>query len=160
MFSTTDLEELAQFLVKAKMVTYASGKQEYAVNPALAGSHQLEYSNDGLHYRDVYYGGMHFIGMETVFRKDQPIWGMCYYGGVLPDSNDEQIAGMPPFLKAALSKVPLEAPYRGPKTFQMGDYFYENEIHGDIFSFSGIELIRIQGHAIYNLRYSGGLVKP
>ena len=159
MFSPTALEELAQFLVRAKMVTYASGNLDYAVDPALTGSHQLEFIDQDLHYRDVYYGGMHFVGMETVFRKELPIWGMCYYGGTLPDSDDEHVKGMPPFLKIALSKVPLEAPYRGPKVFQMGDYIYENEIHGDIFSFYGTEHIRIQGHAIYNLRYSGGLVK-
>lgn len=159
MNSNLDLAKLAQFLVKAKTVTYASGNQDYAVNPVLSGSHQLEYLEDELQYRDIYYGGIHFIGMETVFEKEIPIWGMCYYGGVLPDSGDEHIAGMPSFLKAALGKVPLEAPFRGPKTFQMGDYIYENEINGDISSFYGVEFIRIQGHNIYNLRYNGGLVK-
>ena len=69
MFSTTDLEVLAQFLVKAKTVTYASGKQDYAVKPALSGSHQLEYLDKDLQYRDIYYGGMHFIGIETVFEN-------------------------------------------------------------------------------------------
>jgi hypothetical protein len=154
-----ELSNLAQFLIKAKLVTYASGNQNYAVEPALAGSHQLEYYDNDLHYRDIYFGGMHFIGMETASRNEQPIWGMCYYGGVLPDINNEHIAGMPPFLKAALCKVPLEAPFRGPKSFQMGDYIYENEINGDILSFYGTEFIRIQGHDIYSLRYNGGLVK-
>ncbi|MFN2126297.1 MAG: DUF5680 domain-containing protein, partial [Anaerolineales bacterium] len=102
MFSTTNFEVLAQFLVKAKTVTYASGNQDCAVNPVLPGSHQLEYLEKDLQYRDIYYGGMHFIGMETVFKKGIPIWGMGYYGGVLPDSDGEHIAGMPPFLKAAL----------------------------------------------------------
>jgi hypothetical protein len=159
MLSATDLEELAHFLVKAKTVTYASGKQDYTVDSALAGSHQLEFFDQDLQYRDIYFGGMHFIGMETVFRLELPIWGMSYYGGVLAYSDDEQIAGMPPFLKAALCKVPLKAPYRGPETFRMGDYTYENEINGDILSFFGTEAIRFQDHAIYNLRYHGGLVK-
>jgi hypothetical protein len=97
--------------------------------------------------------------METVFEKEIPVWGMCYYGGVIPDSDDEHISGMPPFLKAALGKVPLEAPFRGPKTFQIGEYIYENEINGYISSFYGVEFIRFQGHNIYNLRYNGGLVK-
>ena len=159
MISKADLEKLAQFLVKAKIVTYASGNDEYAVTPVLAGSHQLEYLDGDLLYRDIYYGGLHFIGMETVFRKEQPFWGMSYYGGVLPDSDDQHIAGMPPVLKAALCEVPIEAPYRGPKSFQMGDYIYENKIYGDILSFHGTEIIRIQGQAIYRLRYSGGVVK-
>ena len=159
MYSKLELAKLAKFLVKAKTITYASGNQDYAVEPALSGSHQLEYLEKDLHYRDIYYGGMHFIGMETVFEMEIPKWGMGYYGRALPDSDDEHIAGMPPFLKAALCKVLLEAPFRGPNTFQMGDYIYENEIHGDIISFHGIELIRIQGVTIYELRYSGGLVK-
>ena len=158
MYSNIELPKLAQFLVKAKLVTYASGNLNYAVDPALAGSHQLEYFDKDLHYRDIYYGGMHFIGMETVSRIEEPIWGMCYYGGVLPDSDDKQVAGMPSFLKAALCEVPLDAPYRGPNSFKMGDYIYENEIHGNILSFHGTEFIKFQGHAIYNLRYSGGLV--
>ena len=159
MYSKLELAKLAQFLVKAKTVTYASGNQEYAVEPTLSGSHQLEYLDNDLQYRDIYFGGMHFIGMETVFEKKIPIWGMGYYGRALPDSDNEHIAGMPPFLKAALCNVPLETPFRGPKTFQMGEYIYENEIHGDIIYFYGIEHIRIQGVTIYNLRYSGGLVK-
>ena len=159
MIATADLEKLARFLVKAKIVTYASGNDEYAVPPVLAGSHQLEYFDGILRYRDIYFGGLHFIGIETVFKKEQPFWGMSYYGGVLPDSDDLHIKGMPPVLKAALCEAPLEAPYRGPASFQVGDYFYENKIHGDIMSFHGTEIIRIQEQTIYQLRYSGGVVK-
>ena len=159
MTSVIDKKNLAQFLVKAKMVTYASGSQEYMVTSALAGSHQLEYIEGNKLYRDIYFGGMHFIGMETVFWNEQPVWGMSYYGGTLPDSDEKHIAGMPPFLKAALRDVPLDAPYRGPKSFRKGDYLYENQIHGDIISFHGTEIIRVQNQDIYCLWYSGGLVK-
>lgn len=154
-----DLNKLAQFLVEAKIVTYASGSDEFTVAPALADSHQLEYAEGKLLYRDIYYGGLHFIGMETVLQDGQPIWGMSYYGGVLPGSREEQIAGMPPFLKAALREVSLEAPFRGPETFQEGEYHYGNKIHGDLLSFHGTETIRLQRQAIYQLHYSGGLVE-
>ena len=159
MIVTADLEKLARFLVKAKIVTYAAGNDEYAVTPILGGSHQLEYLDGNLLYRDIYYGGLHFIGMETVFQDQQPFWGMSYYGGVLPDSDDLHIAGMSPVLKAALREVPRNAPYRGPKSFRMGDYIYKNKTHGDIMSFHGTEIIRIQEQTIYQLRYSGGVVK-
>lgn len=159
MVLSADLEKLAPFLVKAKNVTYASGNEEYAVTPVLAGSHQLEYLDGNLLYRDIYYGGLHFIGMEMVFRKEQPFWGMSYYGGILQGSDDLHISGMPPVLKAALREVPLKAPYRGPKSFLMGDYLYENKTLGDIISFQGTEFISFQDQAIYRLRYSGGVVK-
>ena len=159
MILPVDTRELAQFLVKAKIVTYASGKDEFTVTPALAESHQLEYVDGNLLYRDIYFGGLHFIGMEIVFKGEQAIWGMSYYGGVLPASSDLQIARMPPILKAALREVPLEAPFRGPASFQDNDYYYENEIHGDISSFHGTEIIRDQEQAIYRLLYNGGLVE-
>jgi hypothetical protein len=152
-------DEFCQFLKRAKIATYASGSDEFSVNPALAGSHQLEYAEGEIRYCDIYYGGLHFIGMETVLLSDQAVWGMSYYGGVLPGGNDEQIAGMPPVLKAALREVPLEAPFRGPATFQKDAYIYENEIHGDLLSFHGTEIIRIQDLPIYVLHYSGGQIR-
>jgi hypothetical protein len=152
-------QELGQFLVKAKIATYASGNDTFVVSPVLPGAHQLEYADGEFLYRDLYYGGYHFIGMETVFQGDRAIWGMSYYGGVLPRGSEEQIAGMPQVLKAALREVPLEAPFRGPQSFQQDGYEYENEIHGNIFSFHGCEIISIQGLAIYQLHYSGGVVE-
>ena len=157
-FNTTQ-DEFTVFLVNAKIATYASGSDDFSVSPALTNSHQLEYLEGEWRYRDIYYGGLHFIGMETVFQGAFPIWGMSYYGGVLPGSNDGQIAGMPPVLKAALRQVPLDAPYRGPSSFDMDDYHYENDIHGDISSFHGAEIIRFEKKAIYRLYYSGGVVE-
>jgi len=151
--------DLAEFLVNAKIATYASGSDKFAVKPDLADSHQLEYSVGNRLYRDIYYGGMRFIGMETIFLNSQPIWGMSYYGGVLPGSSDHQIAGMPPFLKAALREVPLEAPFRGPKSYNKDVYNYKNEIHGDINNFNGTEIICFQEQAIYRLFYTGGVVE-
>lgn len=156
---SVDPENLARFLVKAKIATYASGSDEFVVTPALASSQQLEYVDGNLLYRDIYYGGLHFIGMETIFLDEQPVWGMCYYGGMLPGSSDRQIAGMPAVLKAALHEVPLQAPFRGPVSFQKDGYDYKNEIHGDITSFFGTEIIHIHKQAIYRLHYSGGVVK-
>ncbi len=154
-----NLKELADFLVEAKIATYASGNDEFTVVPALSDSHQLEYAKGDFLYCDIYYGGLHFIGMETVFRSGKPIWGMNYYGGILPGNADDQIAGMPPFLKAALREVPLEAPFRGPVTFLHGNYHYDNEIQGEIFNFHGIETIVWNGQAIYRLYYSGGKIE-
>lgn len=159
MLKANDQKELAQFLVKAKIATYASGSNEFTVKPDLIASHQLEYSEGALLYRDIYYGGLHFIGVETVFRGEQPIWGMSYYGGVLPESSQDQTVGMPDVLKAALREVPLEAPFRGPESYRQGKYCYDNKIVGDIFDFHGTEIIALDGQAIYRLHYSGGIIE-
>jgi len=150
--------ELNHFIVRAKKVTYASGGDEYAVTPALKNTHQLEYLDGNLLYRDIYYGGLHFIGMETVFHEDLPIWGMSYYGSVLPNSSDQQISGMPSILKAALRAVPLKAPFRGPPSYQEPPYSYQNEIVGEISCFHGTETISFSDQVIYRLFYSGGKV--
>jgi hypothetical protein len=154
-----DYDFLAQFLVQAKIVTYASGSDEFTVPPALANSRQLEFAENDLLYRDIYYGGLHFIGMETVFQDERPIWGMSYYGGILSGGSETQIAGMPPFLKAALREIPLTAPYRGPASYQEGDFAYENEIHGEIVNFYGIETISMMEQPIYRLHYNGGMIE-
>ncbi len=84
---------------------------------------------------------------------------MSYNGGILPDSDDQHISGILVVLKAALCEVPLEAPYRGAASFQKGGYLYENKIDGDIMSFYGTEAIRMQGQAIYQLRYTISMLK-
>jgi len=152
-------KDFAHFLVRAKIATYASGSAEFSVPAALAASHQLEYREGELLYRDVYYGGLHFIGMEVVFEGEKPAWGMSYYGSVLPGSSETQLAGMPPFLKAALRQVQPEAPYRGPASFQQDGYRYRNEIHGETRSFHGVETIYQGEQPVYRLSYSGGLVE-
>ena len=151
--------KLPHFLVKAKIATYASGSDDLAVKPAFENAYQLEYTENKFLYRDIYFGGSYFIGMKIVFWNEQPIWGMSYYGGVLPGISDQQSVEMPSVLKAALREVPLDAPFRGPVSFQDGDYLYKNEIHGDISIFHGTENIRVQEQPIYRLFYHGGLVE-
>jgi hypothetical protein len=156
---TQSTRELSQFLVNAKIETYASGSDKFVVNSVLTDSHQLEFSKDDFLYRDIYYGGLHFIGMETVFQSGTAIWGMSYYGGIVPESPKAQIAGMPAVLKAALRQVPLDTPFRGPAIFRTSDYVYENDAQGEVNHFHGYEIIHIQGRVIYRLHYSGGMIK-
>ena len=151
--------ELSRFLVEAKNATYASGTDQYSVPAALPASHQLEYQQGDLSYKDIYFGGLAFIGVETAYFSGKPIWGMSYYGTVLSGSGETQLAGMPPFLKAALRELPREAPYRGPESFQQGDYRYANEIHGQFSQFHGTEIIYHKEQAIYQLHYSGGVIR-
>jgi hypothetical protein len=154
--------ELTAFLIDAKRRTYAAGGSgsEAVVTPLLPGSHQLEYGAGPLLYRDIYFGEAYFVGQETVYASAWPIWAMCYAGGFTPRVSDQseanEIGGV---LQAALREVTPEQPYRGPSTFRRGIYSYVNESEGDVYRFSGIETIAREEEVVYQLRYSGGLLR-
>ena len=63
------------------------------------------------------------------------------------------------FLQAALSHAPSEHPYRGPVSWEQDDLIYSNEIHGDLERFWGMEAISYQDVAVYQLHYSGGVLR-
>jgi hypothetical protein len=63
------------------------------------------------------------------------------------------------FLRAALRQVAAERPYRGPSTFRQGEYSYRDESQGEVECFWGVETISHQGQHVYQLRYSGGLLR-
>jgi len=151
--------QFLKFLCDAKRATYAAKDDKAIVTPVLAGSHQLEYRRGALLYRDIYYGGEYFVGQETVYHKKEPIWGMSYAGGINDGVNTDQTPGVYEFLAAALREVPESAPYRGPDTFRQGDFNYINRILGAVSRFSGVETITFQDIPIYQLHYSGGLLK-
>jgi hypothetical protein len=155
-------DELIAFLIDAKRRTYAAGggESEAVVTPLLAGSHQLEYREGSLLYRDIYFGEAYFVGQETVYAALSPIWAMCYAGGfttsVSDPSETDEIGGV---LQAALREVPPERPYRGPSTFRRGIYSYVNDVEGNVYRFSGMETIARGDEVAYRLRYSGGVLR-
>jgi hypothetical protein len=152
-------EKFREFLCDAKRATYAAEDEIARVRPVLSGSHQLEYRKGALFYRDIYFGGDYFVGQETVYHKDTPIWAMSYAGGVNEGVNTNQTPGIYQILQAALRKVPQEAPYRGPVNFEDGKFSYTNRILGMLTRFSGVETISFEDRPIYHLHYSGGILK-
>lgn len=50
---------LSSFLVTAKAATYAAEKPA-AIEPTFSGSHEFRFAKDNLHYRDIYFGGLHY----------------------------------------------------------------------------------------------------
>ncbi|MBN1285823.1 MAG: hypothetical protein JXB47_10530 [Anaerolineae bacterium] len=147
-------ETLIAFLLDAKRATYASPDSRAKVAPVLPGSQQLEYREGALFYRDIYFGFDFFAGQETVYHDDAPFWSMGYAGGLL----DPTIDAVPvyAFLGEALRQVRPERPYRGPEELRKGAYLYTDESHGEVERFWGIETIRYEGRAVYELRYAGG----
>lgn len=150
-------QELVAFLVEAKRRTYAAQGDEASVAPLLPGSRQLEYGEGRWFYRDIYFGSDRFVGQETVYADGNPVWAMCYAGGVVGSAVDAAQAYA--FLRRALRAVTPAYPYRGPRTFGEGPYLYTNESRGGVERFWGVEVIARGGQPVYELRYSGGLLR-
>jgi hypothetical protein len=156
-----NLDELASFLIQAKRRTYAGLDDDATVfQPLLGGSKQLEHRNDPYAYRDIYFGMAFFVGQETVSKSERVIWSMSYSGGVRPEIVDRtQVLSTYEFLRQALLAVNRNLPYRGPASFSIGDKMYRNRAEGALDRFHGTEEISERGSTLYELHYSGGLLR-
>jgi hypothetical protein len=149
-----DMERLVPFLIRAKQHTYASGKAPDA--SSRPGSHDLHYTEENLQYIDTYLGGFYFIGEEAVWVDGTPVWGMNYYGKMLVETIP---AGFGDFLKAALLRVPAEAPFRGPKEFCERAFSYHCQWSGAFEEYEGEEKIMLGTQALYHLYFHGGEIR-
>jgi hypothetical protein len=146
--------EFVQFLIRAKKNTYAGdGTLSAASRPA---SKDLKFEQGDYLYLDTYLGSVDFIGEEAVWHRQEPVWGMNYYGMMLTDEIPE---GFSHCLKGALLNAPIEAPYRGPARFQEAAFEYTCQWKGDLEHFEGAEQIFLNGKQIYQLSFHGGSVK-
>src|SRR5262249_19139366 len=160
MMPRVDHTILAEFLVMAKQHVYAARDDDAGTPPALPGTRQLEYAQEPLFYRDICVGMGFFAGLETVHSTEQPVWTMSYAGGVWPTNVlQEEIPAMYAFLHEALGRVEASQPFRGPGTYQEGEYLYWNESQGNLPRFTGRETIYRGSLLVYELRYHGGLVR-
>jgi Domain of unknown function (DUF5680) len=152
---------LSAFLVEAKRRTYA-GLDDDATVPAqiFPGSKQLEYREGDLSYRDIYFGMNYFVGQEVVQAGERVIWSMSYAGGLAPGITDRsEVIAVYAFLRKALLDIRADRPFRGPLLFEAGDLRYVNVPEGEIAAFHGEEQITCAGTRVYNLRYSGGIIR-
>jgi len=147
-------EGLAEFLLKAKRRTYAAGAPPTA--SSRPSSKDLGWAEGEFRYLDSYFGSRDFLGEEVVLFQGKPVWGMNYHGlSLVPEA---ELEGMVPCLLGALMEVPLEAPYRGPARFALGDCEYRCRWEGSLRSFAGEEEIRKGGRLVYSLRFHGGAI--
>lgn len=153
--------DLATFLFEAKRRTYAGLNDDATVAaPLLNGSKQLEYRAGPYAYRDIYFGMGFFVGQEIVSRDGSIIWSMCYGGGAQPQiTQRERLLSIYKFLRQALLAGNVEMPYRGPASFALGDLTYRNNVEGALDHFHGSEVITQGGSILFELRYSGGLLR-
>jgi hypothetical protein len=147
-------ELFVPFLLRAKQNTYASGRDPSA--SSRPNSHDLDYTEGDFSYIDTYLGGFHFIGEEAVWEKGIAVWGMNYYGKMLVE---EIPTGFGEFLKAALMRVPQEAPYRGPEHYEEGSFEFRCGWTGTIDQFEGWEEISYHDVRIYRLVFHGGEIR-
>ncbi|MCL6444174.1 MAG: DUF5680 domain-containing protein [Alicyclobacillus sp.] len=154
------VNSIIDFIVKAKRSTYASQGDDASVSPAFVGSRQLEYREETLLYRDIYFGFFFFVGQEVVYENERPVWSMCYSGGVerFIISHDDAHA-IYAFLRSALRQVSRDFPFRGPKMHNEGVFTYKNSYEGDFDSCSGQETIFRGNEVVYRLQFSGGMVR-
>jgi len=150
-----DIKELCEFLVKAKKAGYASGNDTNKIKEKNKSKTIILKSGDWEYY-DNYFGGEPYGGEEVVFFNGQPIYMMVYYGLVYEKiKNFKEVYK---FLQEALTLIPKDKPFRGPKRYKRDDYIYENKFVGKVTNFSGIEVITLRGKKIYEAKYIGGLV--
>lgn len=161
-----DKVDLAEFLIRAKQNTYASGAKERNL---LGGGKQFYFKDGILSYWDTFYGFVSFVGQELVqHRKKGFIWAMNYFGGLIfdketshtemPRASSDETYG---FLKKALRSPNIKAPYRGPAHFSDGEWVYKNEwkAGSSIREFKGTELIYYKHLLVYRCDYHGGFIK-
>lgn len=150
------LNELREFLVKAKKSTYAAGDTAKKV---IEGdkSTTLVFEEGDWRYHDNYFGGEPYGGREVVFFRGQPVYIMVYYGCVNESVSDVQ--SVYKVLQSVLRLIPEDKPFRGPSQYQQDGLKYLNVFEGEIDNFSGEETIKsVDGIEIYKAKYIGGLV--
>jgi hypothetical protein len=146
---------LASFLVRAKAQGYASGDESRVVTLS-DGGREVSSKEGDLAYRDRWYGEQRFSGEEIVWRHGRAVWSMNFLGATA--AGRAIPAEFTKFHKAALRRVSVDAPFRGPALYREGDLVYVNDWSGSLREFSGVERILSGDTEIYRLVYHGGLL--
>lgn len=113
---------------------------------------ELKYCEGNLIYIDTYLGGEKFVGEEAIWNDNIPLWSMNYAGRIV----EEGFEGW--FLKEALRIVNEEYPYRGPLSYENGEFKYECSFAGNFEWFDGEEVIYKNDVKIYECKFHGGVI--
>lgn len=151
------MDGLQAFILEAKSATYVGGgSPSPACRPA---AHDIGYDRGSWRYLDSYFGGTDFLGQEVVWKDDEPVWAMNYYGRILdPEMIDATVAGA--IIKESLSALYRLGRFLGAFEYVVGQYRYVDDSNETIEQFVGIERIYVGDREVYRLDYHGGLVKP
>lgn len=149
-----DKSKLLRFLIMARTKTYVGGSGK--VKSAFPGGHQLEYRESDWVYRDFYnLGNAKFMGLETVYFQNMPVFSMSYFGnfqGMTEKEVDE-------ILRQALLKHKEKTRLWHNVTWKKGEYTYSYLADGDsLEEFGGTEEIQKKGKRVYHFYSAGGLI--
>jgi len=151
-----DLRQLHDFIVTAKAATYVGDGKP--VSSCRTNSHDLSYSEGEYRYLDSYFGGSDFIGEEVVYKSDEPVWGMNYYGSILkPEMISAAEAGA--MIKDSLTRMYAAGRFLGGWEHESDHLIYHDTSEGDLTHFTGYEWIDVDGDKVYELFYHGGLIQ-
>lgn len=143
--------EIKKFLIEAKKACYAGGGPR--ITPFRPNAKDLKYEKDNLMYYDTYVGGQSFAGEEGLWKDNNPVWIMNYFGRMLKEGYNYD------FLIEALGKVTEDMPYRGPVEYTNGELTYKCNAEGDFSCFHGIEEIYHNGVKFYECLFHGGEIR-
>ena len=146
-----DEEALVRFRLLANRNTYAARMNEVA--STRLDSHDFRYADGAYVYHDTYVGGERFAGEEAIWKDGRAVYAMNYMGRVLSD----RFSGN--FLKEALLAADETLPYRGPETYQAGEYVYRCKVNGDLHWFQGYEEVICGNESVYECCFHGGLLR-
>src|SRR3990167_6825097 len=152
-----DFDELENFLRVANQNTYAhkNAPKAASLRPA---SEDYHFEQGNLVYHDTYFGGWDFMGEEIVYKKQEPVWGMNYYGFILKkDVSENEIYDL--LREALMQEYGDILPVRGPKEYVTSNGKYQNMLAGKLDRFSGTEEIFLNGEFVYRCWYHGGFIQ-
>jgi len=149
-------KRVIDFLARAKTATYAAGSGA-AKQKLEDGATLMSLSEDGLLYRDRYYGGEPYIGEELLFAEGLSVWGMNYTGRAV-GGGEERLADVYGFLQESLRHMDLAMPLRGPAEYRRDTFLYNADVEGSIDFFSGSEKIFLGEELIYAGYFHGGSI--
>ena len=154
-----DLVAFTEFLVEAKRSAQPAPNSA-ALQSVLPGGVQLTYSRGLYTYRNTFCGFERYSGHETVHYDNRAVWGMGYTGGLMTHYMwDLQPQWVYAVLRAALSLVSVELPFRGPLKYEYYGFEYNNHPLGHLAEFIGEETIKYRESLVYHLWYVGGFIK-
>ncbi len=106
-----DLEALTDFILKAKISTYAAEGAE--VEPERPSFRELHYAEGDWDYHDSYAGYYRAPGQEVVRFQGKPVWTMSYDGGMSTEYHGNRSFAKQTFtfLKEALKQVERSNPF-------------------------------------------------
>jgi len=153
-----DNDHIFQFKARAGKATWA-GAGEALKEPERKGFNEFVYTERNLMYRDSFVGSDRSWGTEIVYLDQKPIWNMVYGGGMV-DGKESLSSETYNFLKRALrADVEGFQSFRGPYSFEDGEWSYTYEQTGDTDSFHGNEQIFFNGELVHYYRTIGGRIE-